>query len=135
MMKNLRLNRHLAPDPFRSFIATLTMACCLCFQAFGAETISLYVSPTGSDSNHGTSPANAFKTIEKARDTIRQKKFNQDMQGDVVVYLRGGRYELDDTLVFDNRDSGSNGRYVVYKAYSNEIPVLCGGRRVRAGSR
>jgi len=95
-----------------------------------AAPAALYVSPTGDDQNTGTDAAHPFKTIEKARDTIRLKKYNQNMQADLFVYLRGGRYELNHTLDFDAQDSGSQGHSVIYKAYQKEEPVICGGRRV-----
>lgn len=91
---------------------------------------ALYVSPNGNDKESGTSPDNAVKTIERARDIVRAKKYNVDMKADFTVYLRGGRYELNETLYFDYRDSGSNDHYVNYKAYKNEEPVICGGRKV-----
>ena len=46
-----------------------------------------YVSPTCSDSNPGTL-SQPFLTISKARDVVRT--VNDNMTGDIVVYLRGG---------------------------------------------
>jgi len=91
----------------------------------------LYVDPVnGKDTNDGAAPAAAFRTIARARDTIRAKKLNLDMKEDLHVFLRGGRHQLDKTLYFDARDSGSGGHDVVYKAWKDEKPVVCGGRRV-----
>lgn len=105
----------------------LVMACVRAVSARG----DLYVDPTrGSNTNSGTAPDVAFATIEKARDTIRAGKLNQEMTADLHVWLRGGRYELSDTLLFDDRDSGTNGHLVVYRSYEAERPVICGGRRV-----
>ncbi|WP_127579087.1 Ig-like domain-containing protein [Paenibacillus koleovorans] len=86
-----------------------------------------YVSPTGDDSNPGTL-AFPFKTIQKARDVIRT--FHDSMTGDIEVYLRGGKYNRQETLVFDERDSGGNGYWVIYKAYEDEKPVIEGGRPI-----
>lgn len=91
----------------------------------------LYVDPVhGNNTNSGVASDQAFASIEKARDTIRTKKLNQNLSTDLTVWLRQGRYELNDTLLFDARDSGSGGHSVVYRAYQNEKPVICGGRRV-----
>ncbi len=99
--------------------------------AVQAQALDLIVDPVNGDNSHdGSSPEKAFRTVEKARDVIRKQKLNQDMQEDVTVHLRGGRYELNDTLLFDSRDSGSNGHRVIYKAYQNESPIICGGRRI-----
>ncbi len=85
----------------------------------------IYVdSLNGNDSNDGKTDATAFQTIVKARDYIRSKKLNNNMTSDLHVYLRGGRYQLDKTLYFDGRDSGSGGFDVVYQAYKNEKPVV-----------
>ena len=94
--------------------------------------MEFHVDPVdGNDANGGAKVDSAFRTIEKARDTIRAKKLNADMEEDLVVHLHGGRYELDDTLLFDARDSGSNGHRVIYRAWRDDHPVVCGGYRVR----
>lgn len=86
-----------------------------------------YVSPDGSDSDPGTE-AQPFLTLEKARDAVRT--INADMTGDIVVYLRGGDYRLTTALQLDERDSGSNGYWIVYRAYEDEQPVIEGGRTI-----
>ncbi|EPR10369.1 carbohydrate-binding protein [Ruminiclostridium papyrosolvens] len=86
-----------------------------------------YVSPTGSDSNSGTIDA-PFQTITKARDVVRT--INQNMTGDIYVYLRGGDYRLTSTITFGPEDSGTNGFRILYQAYQGEIPVLNGATKV-----
>lgn len=88
---------------------------------------AVYVSPVGDDANPGTE-ALPFRTPERARDAVRA--WNGDMTGDIVVYLRGGTYELADVFRLNAADSGTNGYEVVYRAYPGETPVLSGGRRV-----
>jgi hypothetical protein len=83
-----------------------------------------YVSPKGNDKNAGTihSP---FATIEKAR--LAVAAINKSMTGDIVVYLRGGKYTVASTINFKSEDSGTNGHSVVYTNYPNEKPVIsCG---------
>jgi hypothetical protein len=93
----------------------------------GPQTI-LYVSPSGNDAAPGTNPSQPLRTLERARDLVRT--LNRDMAGDIVVYLRGGVHALPATVVFDARDSGSNGFSVKYANYPSEIPVLDGGQRI-----
>ena len=50
----------------------------------------------------------------------------------MVVYLRGGEYQLASTLLFDQDDSGVNGFNVIYRAYPGEKPVISGGQRITA---
>lgn len=87
--------------------------------------ITFFVSPTADDRNSGTENA-PFRTIERARDAVRA--VNQHAQDDVVVYLRGGRYELATPIEFTQQDGGFNGRRIIYRAYPGETPVLSGGR-------
>lgn len=110
----------------KSFVA-ITAACAWTIFA----RADFYVDPArGNNTNSGASPEQAFASIEKARDTIRARKLNQSMTADLTVWLRQGRYELNDTLLFDARDSGSDGHSVIYRARQNEEPVICGGRKI-----
>jgi hypothetical protein len=91
---------------------------------------SFYVSPTGSDSNDGTTAATPWNTLEKARDYIRSSNLNKTATGDIVVYLRGGTYPRTTTFTLTNADSGPNGNYMVYRAYPGEIPVIDAGKAI-----
>ena len=86
---------------------------------------AFHVSPSGSDKNPGTA-AEPFKTIRRARDEVR--KVNQKMTGNVEVILRGGTYQLGETLVFDHRDGGTAKYKVIYRAFPGEKVMLSGGR-------
>ena len=101
----------------------------------GADDASgtvFYVSPDGSDSGDG-SLASPFRTLEAARDAVR--KVNSDMSADITVYLRGGDYRITEPVVFDTRDSGTNGHSVIYKAYADEVPVINGSEQVTGWSK
>ncbi len=87
-----------------------------------------YVSPIGNDHNSGTSASKPFQTLEKAKQAVAA--INDDMIGDITVYLRGGTYTLTHTLSFTVEDSASNGYRISYQAYGNEVPVISGGTRV-----
>jgi hypothetical protein len=88
---------------------------------------TFYVSPAGSDDQPGTA-SRPFRTVEKARDTVR--RINAKMSQNITVYLRGGTYSIDKTILFDHRDSGNNGFDVVYKNYLGEVPVISGGKKI-----
>ena len=92
-----------------------------------SSQMTFHVSPQGSDSNPGTEQQ-PFRTIERARDAVRSN--TEDMAQNIVVYLRGGTYNIDRTLVFDHRDSGKNGYTVVYRNYENESPIISGGQKI-----
>ena len=92
-----------------------------------------YVSPTGSGKSGSLkSPC----SLTAVRDIIRKE--NRNMTGDIIVYLRGGVYNL--TAPFELvesdevHDSGTNGFNIIYKAYEGETPVLSGGTEVKRWS-
>ncbi|MFD0671503.1 nitrous oxide reductase family maturation protein NosD [Cohnella sp. GCM10027633] len=87
--------------------------------------IQYYVAPGGNDDAPGSLEA-PFGTIARARDAVRER-IARGMTSDVTVYLRGGTYELSNTLAFDDRDSGKNGFRVAYRNAPGERPIIVGG--------
>jgi hypothetical protein len=88
---------------------------------------AIYVAPSGDDSNPGTM-AKPLRTVSKARDLVRG--MTAGMTADITVYLRGGTYPQTSTLTFSNADSGQNGHYVKYLAYTGEQPLITGGQPI-----
>ena len=86
-----------------------------------------YVATNGDDNNAGTL-ATPFKTIEKARDSVRQ--INTNMSGDIMVYIRGGNYPVTNTIELTSADSATNDYRIFYQAYNDEKPVLNGATKV-----
>ena len=46
------------------------------------------------------------------------------------MYVRGGKYFLDETLVFTAVDSGTQESPIAYAAYPGEKPIFTGGRKI-----
>lgn len=67
-------------------------------------------------------------TIQQTRDAIRA--VNTNMAGDIIVNLHGGTYRLNETIVFDQRDSGTNNYKIIYRAAPGEKPIISGGTPV-----
>ena len=86
--------------------------------------IEFFVSPQGNDVNPGTK-AQPLKTIEAARDAVRESDRNQKR----TVWLRASVYELDKPLVLTTEDSGSPGKPVVYRAWPGEEVRIVGGKQ------
>lgn len=86
-----------------------------------------YVDPDAQASGDGTEDS-PFKTITEAQNAVRE--INSSMTGDIVVNLKGGKYYLDDTLTFNNSDSGTNGYSVIYKNAEEETPIISGGKAI-----
>jgi hypothetical protein len=108
-------------------------------QAFALEPgKTFYVSTSGNDSWSGTLPApNAqgsdgpFRTLERARDAIRElKRAKQLPDGGVTVFIRGGIYHITKTFQPSEEDSGTESTPIVYQAYKDEQVRLIGGQEV-----
>jgi hypothetical protein len=89
-----------------------------------AQTV-FYVSPQGSDRNPGTETA-PFRSIRFAQKAVR-KALSDEQAAKITVYLRQGIYLLDETLVFDLRDSAPEGGRVVYSGFPDETAVISAG--------
>jgi hypothetical protein len=87
---------------------------------------SLWVSPSGDDSNPGTEER-PLRTIERARDVVRT--MNRDMSDDITVFI-GGTHRLVRPIEFGPEDGASNGYSIIYTAAPGEHPVIGGGFRV-----
>jgi hypothetical protein len=109
----------------------LGLAPAFSFFLFAGESVLhaevFYVSPSGSDTNSGTE-TQPFCTIGKAQECVRA--INRNMTQDIVVYLRGGIYRVDQPIVFTQKDSGFNGHCVFYKRYPYETPIVSGGQSI-----
>lgn len=94
-----------------------------------------YVSPDGSDMWSGTlcdpdgQGDGPFATLVRARDAVRELK--KTRSGDIVVLIRGGSYQLNETVIFRVEDGGDGASTITYAAYPGENPVLSSGRQIR----
>lgn len=87
-----------------------------------------FVSPDGKDENKG-SYDKPFATLQAARDAVR--KINQDMTGDIYVFISEGKYYLDETITFNEIDSGTNGHKIIYRNLDDLATAeIIGGKRV-----
>ena len=107
-------------------VATLTVA----------DAAEFYVSPAGNDAWSGTQPeANSahndgpFATLEGARHKVRAR-IATGLKEPVTVLIRGGQYELDRTVVFGPKDSGTEKYPITYEAYPGEHPVFTGAKHL-----
>ncbi|MFJ6572339.1 discoidin domain-containing protein [Streptomyces sp. NPDC091292] len=107
--------------------ATAPLAASPAQAASPKKGLSVYVSPTGKDSGTGTS-AHPFRTLEHARDYVRQAK--KKVSGDVHVLLKSGTYQLSRTFSLTAQDSGQDGSRVIYAAAPGAEPVISGGRQI-----
>ena len=124
-------NRVSVPIYIIMIAATFLTGCATVETNLKSQTV-FFISPDGSDIAAGTIDR-PWQTLEKARDHIR--RINNSMNGDIVVYLRGGTYRLDKTFRLSPQDSGTNGHSIIYRSYKDEAPVISGAVRVTGWKR
>lgn len=127
----------------RRYIAYLVYISLIVFAVIGLQLSAtgctqkvqthLYISPGGNDAWTGTlSEPNSdnsdgpLATLNAGRITV-QEYISNGHPGPVTVWIRGGEYLLDSTIVFGPEDSGTKEAPVYYRAYAGEIPVFTGG--------
>ena len=89
---------------------------CVPAPAAGAGEISYFISPAGSDSNPGTSPALPWLTLPRAQQAIiALKQANGGaLPGDVRVSLAAGTYPLAAPFTITAADGGDAAHFVTY---------------------
>lgn len=86
-----------------------------------------YVSKSGSDENDG-SESMPFATIERAQKAVRAMPSNTE--GDIIVHIGSGVYNISDTIEFTEADGGKNGYKVIYKGDGIDRTSISGGVQV-----
>ena len=101
-----------------------------------------YVSPAGNDAWSGKlnqpnsqSIDGPFRTLTRARDTVRRLKASGALTRPVTIYVRGGLYRLRRPLIFGPEDSGTRAAPITYSAYPGEVPVVMGGSEITGWER
>ena len=122
----IRTREQLMSNLLTSGLTLLAIGAAPLAAADDSRQADFFVATGGSDANPGTLES-PFATLKKARDAVRAK-IQRGLRRDVLVLVRGGRYELATTLVFDSRDSGTAEHGVTYAAFPGEWPVISGGR-------
>ena len=101
----------------------------------GAAPVSLYVAPNGDDDWSGVRPDvgdgdGPFATLGRAQAQVRKLSAEGRLSEGATVFVRGGVYELPETLTLGPEDSGTEQHPVVYREYRDEEPAVVGGREV-----
>jgi hypothetical protein len=82
-----------------------------------------FVAPNGNDKNSGTEKS-PLKTINAAQYKARSPK------GETTIYLRGGEYQIDETLVFTPQD-GNKEKQLTLCSYHGEKAIISGGIKLK----
>ncbi|MGB7328639.1 MAG: right-handed parallel beta-helix repeat-containing protein, partial [Rubripirellula sp.] len=97
----------------------------VCLSIHTLAAADLYVSPSGSDDNHG-SKSSPVASIGKAKSLARLIARDQA----VTIHVGDGVYYLPETLTFESADSGSKQYPIAYVAENEGGAVLSGGTKL-----
>ena len=96
----------------------------------------LYLDPLFGDDSAAGDRAHPLRSLRAARDKARLLRSDAtDRRTPLVVLLRGGTYQLDETFVLESADSGTAPSPLVWRAYPAEEPLLSGGATISGWSR
>lgn len=120
-------------------ISIIIAALCLSTVVMGSE---LYVNPKGNDAWSGKlkSPNERltdgpFKTLERAKQAIRELKKTNHFKEKLTVNIAGGQYFLDQALHFNLLDSGLPGREIVWQGDPSARVIVSGGMPLSCNKR
>lgn len=110
---------------FRLFL----LACCLSPLAADEQLpgVNIFVARDGNDENSGIIEE-PKATVEGALRTLREFRSSGDITPDmpVNIWIRGGRYAHERSIVFDKRDDGTEATPFRVSAYRNEEVIFDG---------
>ncbi len=86
----------------------------------------IYVDANAAIEGNGTKEC-PFSSVEAAKEYVKSL---DKTNGDIVVEIADGYYELSETLVFDESDSGNENCRIRYTAANGATPVLSGGKKI-----
>jgi len=92
-----------------------------------AAATEVFVAMDGDDSNTGTMTS-PFRTLARAQSAVRD--LLPSSTGPIHIWVRGGSYYLDHTLVFTPQDSGQVNKPIIYSAFEGEKVILSGGKKL-----
>ena len=90
---------------------------------YKVESNYIHVGNNIGETGNGTI-ARPFSSIETAKEYLRENKSNREM----FVIIHGGRYEFEETVVFDENDGATEDRPITYKAAEGEDVIFTGAR-------
>ena len=112
-------------------LVSIASSALLVWPSPAAERLCVYCSPGGDDGAPGTFER-PLRTLTAARDRMRAARRERGSlpDGGAAIFLRGGRYKVQETLKLTQEDSGEEGKPVWIAACDGERPVLDGAEPV-----
>jgi hypothetical protein len=100
-------------------------------QAMGQQ---FYVSPSGHDTYTGAANA-PVASLSKAQLLIKKfKAANPNYEGDIVVHIGAGNYELQQGFVLDEAVTGSKQMPIIWRGANKEDVIISGGKKIKSSA-
>lgn len=87
----------------------------------------IYVAPGGT--GDGTEE-NPFGSIAQAQEKVKSLISSNQLGQGIGVYLKGGTYQLEESLIFSSQESGSESAPVIWQPYPGETVTLTTGKEI-----
>jgi hypothetical protein len=99
--------------------------------ALGQE---FYVSPAGNDKSNGTA-ATPVASLTKAQLLIKKfKTANPNYEGDIVVHIGSGNYELQAGFKIDETVTGSKQTPIIWRGVNKDKVIISGGKKIKGSA-
>ena len=99
-----------------------------------AKGQQFYVSPSGHDTYTGAANA-PVASLSKAQLLIKKfKATNPNYEGDIVVHIGAGNYELQQGFVLDEAVTGSKQTPIIWRGANKEDVIISGGKKIKSSA-
>ncbi len=119
-------SRHFLRTIAGAGLAALALSTFTALPAYGAEAVTVFVSPAGSDTHDGASASAPVKTLAKAQELVRDALPDG---APITVQLAEGDYYLDAALALTTADSGTSAAPVRWVG-AGDGATINGGRKL-----
>ena len=100
-------------------------------QAVGQQ---FYVAAAGNDKSNGTAAA-PVATLSKAQLLIKKfKTANPNYEGDIVVHVGSGNYELQAGFKLDETVTGSKQTPIIWRGVNKDKVIISGGKKIKGSA-
>ena len=110
-----------------SFVCLFVILSCELHTEHDVLLGNYYVAPGGDDRAEGTLTT-PWKTIERALEQLAAG--SERPEGGVTIWVRGGTYFVEQTILLNSEHSGTPDNPILIKAFPGEQPVFVGGREI-----
>ena len=93
-----------------------------------------YVSPAGNDKSSGTAAA-PVATLTKAQVLVKKfKAANPNYEGDMIVHIGAGNYELQAGFKLEEAVTGSKQTPIIWRGVNKDKVIISGGKKINSSA-